>query len=504
VIGLRGIGKRACERLVQQVLGKHVATQSVEWMVEQSGGNALLLEELIRAAAEGQFDKKPDTVIAMLQARIGHLSASARRVLVAAAVFGQTLWNGGVARILDLPEDAPELQESLRGLMAQELIEAQIGSRIPGQKEYVFRHALVCDAAYALLTDADRKIGPRRAAEFIAERGNPNQMQGLVGHHYRQAGSLDKAVEHFTSAGDQAAKRFLYSEARRHYVAVAEILELLPHSPAMLRSQVDVLTKQVQCSLFAESPTANFQRLARGQGLLQSLQKSGNSVPEDRLRRARLDYLCGRQHIIAGQPSLAVPCFQRALPIGSEFQEQELVLVPSTFLGLALYNQGHVTKAIALLEPVVTAMERVFGKDLETMRAHGYLATSLALAGHHARSSGLLAHIQPWLEEIQQPVYSGSYYAVSASAWLFVGDWPAVIEDSKHAIRHGEELHEPILQYVGWDLTAAAQSAMGDHDSALKSRARALALRNGVTGGSIAKEDFEAVHSEIFLRVGRL
>src|SRR5262245_20471765 len=53
-------------------------------------GAALVLEELIRAAAEGQIDRRPDTVIAMLQARIGHLPAGARRAVLAASIFGQT------------------------------------------------------------------------------------------------------------------------------------------------------------------------------------------------------------------------------------------------------------------------------------------------------------------------------------------------------------------------------------------------------------------------------
>src|SRR5262249_30600455 len=54
VLPLRPLSKKAGERLVQQVLGKHVHEKTVARVVEQSEGNALFLEELIRAVAEGR------------------------------------------------------------------------------------------------------------------------------------------------------------------------------------------------------------------------------------------------------------------------------------------------------------------------------------------------------------------------------------------------------------------------------------------------------------------
>ena len=64
--------------------------------MEQAAGNALYLEELIRAFAEGKTEQLPDTVLAMLQARIGRLSSEQRRVLRVASIFGDTFFRGGV------------------------------------------------------------------------------------------------------------------------------------------------------------------------------------------------------------------------------------------------------------------------------------------------------------------------------------------------------------------------------------------------------------------------
>ncbi len=79
-IRLKELGRKAGERLVRQALGDTVGTETIEHLVRQADGNALYLEELIRAAAEGKDDTLPDTVLVMIEARLGRLSLEARRV----------------------------------------------------------------------------------------------------------------------------------------------------------------------------------------------------------------------------------------------------------------------------------------------------------------------------------------------------------------------------------------------------------------------------------------
>jgi eukaryotic-like serine/threonine-protein kinase len=100
-IRLKELGRKACERLVRQVLGDSVGAQTIERLVKQAGGNTFYLEELIRAAAEGRGDALPETVLAMIETRLARLSPEARRVLRAASVFGEACWDGGVTALLD-------------------------------------------------------------------------------------------------------------------------------------------------------------------------------------------------------------------------------------------------------------------------------------------------------------------------------------------------------------------------------------------------------------------
>ena len=99
-IRLKELGRKAGERLVRQVLGDSVGPETMERLVKQADGNAFYLEELIRAVAEGKDKALPETVLAMVETRLGRLAVEARRVLRAASVFGEVCWEGGVTVLL--------------------------------------------------------------------------------------------------------------------------------------------------------------------------------------------------------------------------------------------------------------------------------------------------------------------------------------------------------------------------------------------------------------------
>ncbi len=225
-IRLAGLGKRACERLVVHALGKDVPAATVARIVSLSQGNALVLEELIRAVAEGKGDALPDSVLTMMQARLLQLEPGARRVLRVASIFGATFWRGGIVALLgktpDLNENA--IDRWLRLLQEGEVIAQNLDSRLPGDVEYSFRSPALREAAYSLLTDEDRQLG-----------------HGLAGVFLEQAGEQDTAV--LTS---HTLKLVQYLEQRRSSLAVSRLMMLTgiplrkmlasaPDDPKMLR-----------------------------------------------------------------------------------------------------------------------------------------------------------------------------------------------------------------------------------------------------------------------------
>ncbi|WP_434044620.1 MULTISPECIES: protein kinase domain-containing protein [Sorangium] len=201
-IRLREIGRRGSERLVREVLGDSVTPDVCARLCERAGGNAFYLEELIRAAASGRTESLPETVLSMVQARLESLDAEARRVLRAASVFGQKFWRGGLMALLGGERRAPQVDGWLAVLVDRELIARRGEGKFRGEEEYAFRHALVREAAYETLTDADRALGHLLAGEWLDAAGERDA--ALLAEHFERGGDAERAVVWFRRAAEQA------------------------------------------------------------------------------------------------------------------------------------------------------------------------------------------------------------------------------------------------------------------------------------------------------------
>jgi hypothetical protein len=204
-VQLRGLSRKAGARLVREVLGPRVPDAVVQRALEQADGNALFLEELIRMLAEGRGEEVPETVLASLQARLTRMEAGPRQVLLAASVFGRTFWGGGVQELLGWQGEAEKLEQHLRHLVEQEVIELQPTSHFPGLPDYRFRHALVRDAAYSLVPESQRPTGHRLAAGWLERMGEPDVL--VLATHYQLGQEPARAVPFYSRATEQLFER---------------------------------------------------------------------------------------------------------------------------------------------------------------------------------------------------------------------------------------------------------------------------------------------------------
>jgi len=201
-IRLKVLGRKAGERLVRQVLGDRVGPETMERLVQQAEGNAFYLEELIRAVAEGKAKAMPETVLAMAEARLGRLSVEARRVLRAASVFGEVCWESAVIVLLGGAMGSTMVGEWLTRLMEQEVLAVRPDSRFSGERELTFRHALLREGAYAMLTDEDKRLGHRLAGEWLEQHGEGDPM--VLGGHFERGGQGTRAASYYLHASEQA------------------------------------------------------------------------------------------------------------------------------------------------------------------------------------------------------------------------------------------------------------------------------------------------------------
>lgn len=185
----------AADRLVVAALPQLDATTRAN-LVKRAGGNALFLEELVRCAAEGR-DELPLTVQALVQLRLDRMSPAMREVLRAAAVFGQSFWTRGIEALLERPVEG-ELTE----LTQTEIITHQPESRIADQDEWIFRQALVRDAAYASILEEDRSVLHLAAGGWLESVGDVDV--GLIARHADAGGDFERAANLYARATRQA------------------------------------------------------------------------------------------------------------------------------------------------------------------------------------------------------------------------------------------------------------------------------------------------------------
>jgi eukaryotic-like serine/threonine-protein kinase len=199
---LHELTRRASEKLIRETLGERDPAL-VARLVERAAGNAFYLEELIRTVAEGHEDRLPETVVAMVQARIEALEVEARHVLRAASIFGQVFWRGGVEALLE--GGSTQVDDWLEELARRELVTVRRESRFSGETEYTFRHAIVREAAYAMVTERDRVVGHRLAGTWLETRAEGADVEAVaLAEHFRRGGEPARSIVWYRRAAQQA------------------------------------------------------------------------------------------------------------------------------------------------------------------------------------------------------------------------------------------------------------------------------------------------------------
>lgn len=194
-LSLPPLSVKASDKLVRVALPNIEARQRTS-IVERAGGNALFLEELVRATARGQ-DELPLTVQALLQMRLDRMPKSVRETVRAASVMGPIFWTGAVAALVERKVD-----DDLTELEAGEVITRAPQSRITGETEWTFRHPLLRDAGYASILEEDRTEMHRAAATWLESKGDADV--GLIAKHADAGEDFERAANLYARATRQA------------------------------------------------------------------------------------------------------------------------------------------------------------------------------------------------------------------------------------------------------------------------------------------------------------
>jgi len=247
-LGLSRLNRKLGAELATNISGgKTLPAAVLEQIVTKTDGVPLFVEELTKAVLESGIVRRsgqgyeltgpltalaiPSTLQDSLMARLDRLS-EVREVAQIGACIGREFAHDLLAAVSPLGDK--ELSQALQRLVDSELIYRR-GSG------YLFKHALVQDAAYASLLKSRRHQLHERIAHTLEGRPDVVERQPeLIGHHFAQTGHHDKAAHYYEAAGNRALAAMAVAEAVNHFTQAIERLGQLPETEARDRTEARI------------------------------------------------------------------------------------------------------------------------------------------------------------------------------------------------------------------------------------------------------------------------
>jgi class 3 adenylate cyclase/tetratricopeptide (TPR) repeat protein len=195
-------------------------------VLEKTEGNPLFVEETVRMLAESGGDsvpeRIPDSLQALIAARIDRLPPAEKSLIQRAAVVGRVFWAGALASLArDL--DGADVSRLLDDLLLRDLVLPEVRSSISGERAYRFKHVLIREVAYSGLSKSVRAEQHERFAEWLQERA-PEELLEIRAYHLDHAAQLiaeldgaapQELASEAAAALEEAGRRALAREANR-------------------------------------------------------------------------------------------------------------------------------------------------------------------------------------------------------------------------------------------------------------------------------------------------
>jgi class 3 adenylate cyclase len=470
-LAVEPLGERESARLIDLLPGDAAAPPERAAILSRAEGNPFFLEEIVRTRTDA--GGIPDTVQAALAARIDLLPAAEKRVLQAAAVVGRVFWPGAVAEVAGL--DGAAVDELLDRLQDRDLVLSRLSSSMSGQRELVFKHALIRDVAYESLPRRDRVRMHRVVAAWIERTfaSRRAEVVELIAHHLAAAQRVGPSKE-----GRAAA-----------FAAVAEAAESV-----YARSGFEKATTLARDALaLAAAPLERARALEAlgyasfvtfdGSTAWESLREAADIVreetPEDRARLARI---CGSAVMVPTRagglmrelpaPDDVRPYLELGLDCAGTEDSEALVLL---LAGQGFWDFGFRADAtIESLEQGQQAGERAreiarrLGRpDLEL------LALDSISSGLNLR--GLYGHADP-IDRARLEIARGIHDPWEVTDTFYTAAWSAVevgrYRDVVALLAEFEATTRAVLPIGILSLATLARLPLGDWDDALAGLAR--------------------------------
>jgi DNA-binding winged helix-turn-helix (wHTH) protein/tetratricopeptide (TPR) repeat protein len=309
-----------------------------------------------------------DSLMARLD-RLGPVKAVAQLGATIGRLFGYALLQAVAAL------DEAALQQGLRQLVEAELV-YQRG--IPPQATYMFKHALIQDAAYQSLLQSARQQYHQRIAQVVETQfGDMAESQPeLLAHHYTEAGLAASALPYYRQAGAQAVARSAYREAVALFERALRVIQHLPDSH-------DTIAQAIDLRLALRTALRPLGEFGRTLVVLREAETLAAALSDAR-RLGQVAVYLAVQFRMMGAYDQARDAAQRALVVTTANGDVVLHALAQQYLGIIYQDQGDYGLAIACLEQTITALAGAHQYDLCGVDLLPAVLSRAALTSCHA------------------------------------------------------------------------------------------------------------------------
>jgi class 3 adenylate cyclase/tetratricopeptide (TPR) repeat protein len=431
-IELEPLGAAESEALIDALVpDAWLQGASRQTLLQKTEGNPLFVEETIRMLAEANgsgIERIPDTLQALIAARIDHLPEGEKALLQRAAVIGRVFWSGAVAHLGG--HDEEDLAPLIDDLLLREFLLPERRSTISSEQAYRFKHILFRQVAYGGLSKTARASYHQRFAEWLSERAGEELVE-VRAYHLDQAtlllaeldGSAPKelsttAAAVLDKAGRRALSREANATARRLLLRSVELEPTLKRRYHAARAAWRMSEFPVVSAEMAE--------------IYKDAVEAGDRILQSRALAAIAEVTLLRSADAGESERIA----RRALEVADDDDSRIDAL---NILGTVAWWRGRLTEAEALAEEQLEIARRVGRQDTES-------EALLKLSGiYTARSEGeraepLIERALELAEESGSPTAKALAYKESADLHVLYDRYDKAAADFEQARELFEEV----------------------------------------------------------------
>jgi class 3 adenylate cyclase/tetratricopeptide (TPR) repeat protein len=468
-LALNRLGRAATQAIVDRITsGKCLPEGLVDEIVARADGVPLFVEEMTKAVIESGVLREeedayhldgplhalaiPTTLHDSLMARLDRLQPL-KEVAQTAAVIGRRFDHRSIAALSALPE--AELTDAMQRLVETELI---FRRGMPPEATYLFKHALVRDAAYESLLKAKRIALHGRLLEILEACGDA--APEVMAQHAEAAGLMETAVRYLIKAGELAAARSASKEAISHLRAGLGLLAACPELPSRVALELDLQSILAAVLMLTKGYASEEVGTVSKRTVELCMQMGGDAdVMAATLWRAWLFNYTRANHDAATE--IAEDLVKRMDPVVDPYAR----IVAHVPLGLSLFGLGRLIEANANLNHAAESYANFKGVPISPrygmdVGAAGlaYRSWGLLLLGYPDQSRTCLDELIAIFEKLNHPFTTtrALYWCAAISAAR--KDWQATLDFGRRSIEVAEQYEYELPLVVCLVLSGVASS----------------------------------------------